>query len=413
MATNQNNKIKLGSNRRYDENGFLHVDECILTTEEVAGYLGSEINIEGLDPDKIYGIYRPAEEIDKARETFNGLILTDGHHVISPEKPHKDKWSGVLGTSATFEDGKLKNSLTLITAQAIKDVEDADKGLGGKKDLSCGYSYDLIPEEGQFQGKPYQFKMVNLKGNHLAHVEEGRNPQAMIADDNSNLVSKKEKVLKSLTKILFGAFASDGKSNKASAIKAIKGIAAQDDITEIEKANSIIALVQAMDEDKPGGEKDIMHGMDEEESEAEAKKEKMEKEMKDKKGKDSEASPVPNEGKLEDEDLEEKKKEAEDEEEEEKEKAMDSAIRVREKVISLCNSVVGKMSDRFMLDSSPEKMIDNALVKSGFAIDGKTIEAKVAMLEAVAQLKQAQKPQKSTIALDSVKSSSFIPTKRG
>ena len=54
--------------RTMDDNGFMHVKISPFTKEQVAPYYGREIpgyRELGLDPDKIYYGYRPAEELSK------------------------------------------------------------------------------------------------------------------------------------------------------------------------------------------------------------------------------------------------------------------------------------------------------------------------------------------------------------
>ena len=66
------------SNRTIDENGFLHVANNILSNAEISEYVGREIlgyeNL-GLEPNKVYKIYRPADELEKSAHTFNNLPL--------------------------------------------------------------------------------------------------------------------------------------------------------------------------------------------------------------------------------------------------------------------------------------------------------------------------------------------------
>ena len=67
-----------GSARHRDENGFLHVMDNPVTREQVAEYYGQEIpNWEalGLIADRIYRMYRPAEELEKAAEAINRLPI--------------------------------------------------------------------------------------------------------------------------------------------------------------------------------------------------------------------------------------------------------------------------------------------------------------------------------------------------
>ena len=75
-------KVAIDSVRSKDVNGFLHVAVSNLTKEQIAPYLGHSIphwEDLGLEPEKIYQIYRPAEEIEKGAATFNGLPIMLDH----------------------------------------------------------------------------------------------------------------------------------------------------------------------------------------------------------------------------------------------------------------------------------------------------------------------------------------------
>lgn len=162
----------MDSARTIDNNGYMHVDVSNLTKEQVVPYLGNTIpgyKELGLDPDKIYQIYRPGDEIEKAADTFNGLPLMLDHWDMDAENIPKDKVVGSLGTDARYEAPYLKNSLIVTDAKAIKAIED-----GSYSELSASYACDIDMTGGMFDGKSYDGVMRNIKGNHVALVPEGR-----------------------------------------------------------------------------------------------------------------------------------------------------------------------------------------------------------------------------------------------
>lgn len=158
--------------RTFDENGYLHVSTSNITKEQVVPYVGDTIpgwRELGLDPKKVYQIYRPAAEIEKAVDTFNGLPLSLDHWEMDAENMPKDKIVGSLGTDAAFDAPYLTNSLTVTDADAIKRINS-----GEFRDLSAGYLCDVVMESGIFDGKSYDGRMKNIRGNHVALVREGR-----------------------------------------------------------------------------------------------------------------------------------------------------------------------------------------------------------------------------------------------
>lgn len=167
-----NDKYTFDSARTKDSNGYMHVAVSNLTKEQVVPYMGDSIpgyKELGLEPDKVYQIYRPADEIEKAVETFNGLPLMLDHWDMDADNIPKDKVVGSLGTDAKWSAPYLTNSLIVTDANAIKAIED-----GSYSELSASYACDIDMSGGIFEGKSYDGVMRNIKGNHVALVHEGR-----------------------------------------------------------------------------------------------------------------------------------------------------------------------------------------------------------------------------------------------
>jgi hypothetical protein len=165
-------KLAMDTKRSIDSNGYMHVSVSNLTKEQVVPYLGDTIpdwkNL-GLEADKIYQIYRPADEIEKAVDTFNGLPLMLDHWDMDAENIPKENVVGSLGTDAKWNAPYLTNSIIITDAKAIRKVED-----GSYAELSSAYSCDIDMTGGVFGGKSYDGVMKNIRGNHVALVSEGR-----------------------------------------------------------------------------------------------------------------------------------------------------------------------------------------------------------------------------------------------
>lgn len=178
-----------GSNRSKDANGYLRVDSCNITRTQVAPYLGKEIpNYKefGLEPEKIYYVLRPEEEIKKAVDTFNNLPLTRKHIEVDVDNVPKEDIVGSLGDSAEFDAPFLKNSLIVYDKKYIDRIEN-----GKQKELSCGYRYTPIRESGEFEGQHYDFVMTDIVGNHVALVKEGRAGHQVMVSDTIETVKEK------------------------------------------------------------------------------------------------------------------------------------------------------------------------------------------------------------------------------
>lgn len=174
------------SARHKDENGFLHVTRCHITKEQVVPYYGREIpgwRELGLDPEKMYNVYRPAAELEKGYATFNGLPLLLEHHPESAENPQTLHRVGSLGTDATWNPPYVDITLSVTDQRAIDAIEQ-----GRFKELSAAYQYEPVLERGEFDGKPYDIVMKNIRGNHVALVREGRaGPDVVVADAKPRL----------------------------------------------------------------------------------------------------------------------------------------------------------------------------------------------------------------------------------
>ena len=176
-------KAKLESVREKDNNGYMHVATSNLTKEQVVPYMGDTIpgyKELGLEPSKVYMIYRPAEEIEKAAQTFNGLPLMLDHWEMDADNIPKDKVVGSLGTDAKWEPPYLTNSLIVTDSKAIEAIEN-----GSFSELSASYACDIDMTGGVFDGKSYDGIMRNIKGNHVALVHEGRAGHDVKVEDSS------------------------------------------------------------------------------------------------------------------------------------------------------------------------------------------------------------------------------------
>ena len=168
------------SARSTDDNGFLHVSSSHITKATVNPYYGREIpgwEEEGLEPDAVYYGLRDPEELQKSVPTWPGLPLHIEHHIDSAEDPARLTRVGAVG-DASWKAPYIDASLTVWNGDAIEAIED-----GSFKELSCAYRYDPDFTPGQYEGIPYDFVMRNIRGNHVALVEEGRaGPDVVVAD---------------------------------------------------------------------------------------------------------------------------------------------------------------------------------------------------------------------------------------
>jgi uncharacterized protein len=173
-----------------DIQGFLHVPLSNLSKAQVSQYYGAEIpdgQRLGLKPDVMYGVLRPADELDKAAPTSNLLPFMDEHIIVSAEDPKKDQIVGSLGTDATFNGEYLQNSSVFWDADAIDRIESEEQ-----KEISMAYRYEPVLESGSYKGLTYALRMRNIVFNHAALVTKGRaGPDVVVGDSGSMKTSAK------------------------------------------------------------------------------------------------------------------------------------------------------------------------------------------------------------------------------
>lgn len=167
--------------RMIDDVGRMHVDHAHISKAAVNPYYGREIpNWQelGLDPDRIYQMLRDPAELEKAAKSFEGIQVLIRHIPVSADDHRPDEIVGTTGTSAEFNAPYLDNEL-VIWAKAGIDVVESEE----QRELSCGYGYTPVMEPGTFEGVPYDGRMTNIKGNHVALVSKGRaGPDVVIGD---------------------------------------------------------------------------------------------------------------------------------------------------------------------------------------------------------------------------------------
>lgn len=182
-ATDSAMKLALDESvRTFDEDGRMFVSVTPISKAIVNPYKGSEIpdyEALGLEADKVYQLLRDPEELAKAAPTFNGIQLLKKHVPVDADDHQMWDIVGCTGTDARFDGTYLTNSLSVWTTEAIDFIESDER-----RELSCGYHYDPDMTPGEFQGVRFDGVMRNIRGNHVALVEEGRAGHDVLVNDS-------------------------------------------------------------------------------------------------------------------------------------------------------------------------------------------------------------------------------------
>lgn len=218
--------------RSFDGNGRLQVKVSNISKANVCPYFGREIpgaEKLGLDPEKIYRLWRHPDELKKAVATFNNIPLLSIHTPDFPGDPPHESRVGVTHSNAAFDGTYLTNGLSVWDNSAIAGIETEEQ-----EELSSSYQYvaDMTPGTTP-TGEVYDGIMREIIGNHVALVETGRAGSDVLVADSL------PPELKHMSK------------RKAAAIRAtLKPLLAADADLEAEVRKALLALDEAEKEDK-------------------------------------------------------------------------------------------------------------------------------------------------------------------
>ncbi|HDZ0657515.1 TPA: DUF2213 domain-containing protein [Klebsiella pneumoniae] len=376
--------------RTIDANGRLQISRTNISKANVNAYYGREIPGSeelGLEPNKLYRLWRHPDELRKAAKTFNNIPVLNKHIPDFPTDPPNEFRVGVTHSNAEFDGTYLTVGMSIWDNSAIAGIES-----GEQRELSASYKYvaDMTPGVTP-DGEPYDGVMRDIFGNHEALVPDGRaGPDVLVADSLPPELNHMRK-------------------HKVAAIRAtLKPLLAQDADLEAEVRKALLALDEAEKEDEKENKP-----ADDEDDEKDKKKtadDEGDEEDKDKK------KTADDEGDEEDKD---KKKTAEDEGDEEDDKvsktAMDSAIRLAAdsatkkaaenfRKIREAEQVVRPLIGDVVAMDSAEDVYRTALEQSGVDIAGVHPSAYPAMVKMAISQKENSRP---VIAQDSASVSEF------
>lgn len=159
----------------------MHVSATNISKANVCPYYGKEIpgwEELGLEPNKIYRLYRDPKELELGAASFNNIQLLHKHIKVSADEPQKESVCGCL-SNVFYEHPYLKADLCVWTAEAIAMIE-----AEALEELSSAYHYKAVMTPGtSSDGENFDGVMTAILGNHLALVETGRAGSDVIVAD--------------------------------------------------------------------------------------------------------------------------------------------------------------------------------------------------------------------------------------
>jgi len=235
--TNNLTSVVADSNRTEQPFNYLTVENCVLTGADVAKYFGFEVpNFKnlGLDPTKIYSVYRPHKEIRNSNFNLKPLL---SRHIDFSADDYKHKF--IVGTvgDTRMEGEELRATIEFWSQEAIDML---NKGV---KKLSCGYTYTAVVESGIYNEQSYDIIMTDIEANHVAMVDNPRYKPAIVADEqfSINKLLKRVKQMSFLSKLKRLVMDEDTMSFDEG-IEATKSIMSNDSLSEEEKEEALSEL---------------------------------------------------------------------------------------------------------------------------------------------------------------------------
>ena len=242
------------THREYTDEGFLKVPGRVARTG-IQDYLARELGLDG-DPMRVVRVYRPEDEVfnDASLGTYDASDVTNNHpHSLVTAATYKGVAVGVVRGPGR-RDGDF-----VICDLIVKDQKSIDEIIGGKCELSAGYTaiYDETPGVTE-DGQAYDYIQRDIKINHVAIVERARaganarvfdhNPggntmPVFITTDSGRSVdvadpANAQVVADSFDRLLKRANDAESKADKAQAI----ADKAAEDLVEARKASSDEAI---------------------------------------------------------------------------------------------------------------------------------------------------------------------------
>lgn len=170
------------SARTFDTYGRMHVVGCKIGRACVSPYLGREIpnaKALGLDPNKVYKLYRDPVELEKSAPAWSRMPLLLAHTKVTAAQPRSELVVGAIGNVAFDGTHLACDGLTIWDADGITLVETEEA-----RELSPGYGYRVEMTPGvDPDGVAFDGVMRDIKPNHVTLVPKGRQGSDVVVND--------------------------------------------------------------------------------------------------------------------------------------------------------------------------------------------------------------------------------------
>ncbi|MDO5133137.1 MAG: DUF2213 domain-containing protein [Eubacteriales bacterium] len=167
-------------------------------------YLPEELGMPSIGPPDMISVVRPESEVfsPETIASFEGMPVTNDHppdgvdigNIRALQKGH----------AHNVRRGTGEESDLLLADLIITDPVLIDLILDGKREISCGYTYELHEENGTYIQR-------KIRGNHVAVVDAGRaGPRVCIKDHKVNKPERSTHIMKKSLSRILARMAKDG-----------------------------------------------------------------------------------------------------------------------------------------------------------------------------------------------------------
>lgn len=171
---------RAASVRTKDLDGHLHIADSPISKAAVNPYYGAEIPEHeelGLDPARVYYLFRDPQELQKAAPTFNGKPLLSAHKPQFADTHDHALTVGAI-SNPRWQQPYIRASLVVWDAAAIARIESK-----AQRELSAGYRYKAVMQPGWYGPDRYDGRMTDIVGNHVTLVTTGRAGADVVVGD--------------------------------------------------------------------------------------------------------------------------------------------------------------------------------------------------------------------------------------
>lgn len=224
--------------------GFLVCHSVPICRTGMQEYLPQELGVADRG-DHILKVYREEDEVFKpaAIASFEGKPVTDDHPPVGVDASNYASYT--KGTVQNVRRGSGADEDKLICDLVVYDAALIAKIDAGKREISCGYECKYIEmDDGTYE-------QVDIIGNHVAVVEEGRaGHEVSIRDAKAKPEGGKQMAKKSILHRMFAAFAKDAEPEEvreaARAVDAAEGAEDPEEMQEMH-ADDYKAVMDAIE----------------------------------------------------------------------------------------------------------------------------------------------------------------------